>query len=89
MNDEAGKIWSRAEIESPCTRVCVIHPEARICTGCFRSIDEITQWSKMTPETRREIMENLPERESLLKLRRGGREARLERAARRSRGEDV
>ncbi|CUH80009.1 DUF1289 domain-containing protein [Tropicibacter naphthalenivorans] len=70
-------IWKRQEIESPCTKVCVIHPAARICTGCFRSIDEITRWSKMTHEERRETMKALPSREGLLKQRRGGRAARL------------
>ncbi len=77
MKDD--KVWSRDEIESPCVRVCVVHPEARICTGCFRSIDEITRWSKMSAEDRREVMEALPDRANLLKKRRGGRAARLAR----------
>jgi len=73
------KVWSRDEIESPCVRVCVVHPEARICTGCYRSIDEITRWSKMSAEARREVIDALPDRASLLKKRRGGRAARLNR----------
>jgi predicted Fe-S protein YdhL (DUF1289 family) len=73
------EVWSRDEIESPCIRVCVVHPEARICTGCYRSIDEITRWSKMSPEARREVIAALPDRASLLKKRRGGRAARLAR----------
>ena len=77
MKDD--KVWSRDEIESPCVRVCVVHPEARICTGCYRSIDEITRWSKMSAEARREVIEALPDRASLLKKRRGGRAARLTR----------
>ena len=70
-------IWKRAEIESPCVNVCVIHPETRLCTGCARSIDEIGNWSRMTPEARREVMADLPNRASLLKQRRGGRSARM------------
>ena len=35
------EIWQRDEIESPCVKLCVVHPEARICVGCYRSIDEI------------------------------------------------
>jgi predicted Fe-S protein YdhL (DUF1289 family) len=77
VNDD--EVWSRDEIESPCIRVCVVHPEARICTGCYRSIDEITRWSKMSAEARREVIEALPDRASLLKKRRGGRAARLAR----------
>lgn len=70
-------IWKRDEIESPCIKICVIHPEARLCTGCLRSIDEITAWSKLSPDARRAIMADLPAREPLIKKRRGGREARL------------
>ena len=71
--------WRRDEIESPCVRVCVVHTEAGICTGCLRSIDEITRWSKMSGDERREIMAVLPDRAGLLKKRRGGRAARLSR----------
>lgn len=74
-----GEIWKRDEIESPCIKICVIHPAERLCTGCLRSIDEITEWSRMTPDVRRAVMEELPERASRLKQRRGGRAARLSR----------
>ena len=73
------EIWKRNEVESPCVRICVVHPEARICTGCYRTTDEIARWSKMTPEERREIMEALPDRAPMLRKRRGGRAARLNR----------
>ena len=74
-------IWTRDEIESPCIKLCVIHPDARICMGCYRTGDEIAGWSKMTPETRHEIMATLPERASTIpKARRGGRAARLKRS---------
>lgn len=78
MNDNT-PVWTRDEIESPCVRICVVHPEARICTGCLRTIEEIGRWSKMTPEERREIMAALPGRTGLLRKRRGGRAARLSR----------
>jgi len=70
-------VWKRDEIESPCIKVCVIHPAERLCTGCLRSIDEITNWSRMTPMARRAVMEDLPSRAPRLKQRRGGRAARL------------
>ena len=78
MNDTP--VWTRDEIESPCVRICVVHPEARICTGCHRTIDEISRWSRMTTEERREVMEALPDRAALLRKRRGGRAARLSRS---------
>ncbi|MFC2967821.1 DUF1289 domain-containing protein [Acidimangrovimonas pyrenivorans] len=73
MNDE---VWKRDEIESPCVKICVIHPEARLCVGCHRSVDEIAAWSRMAPETRRQIMAELSARAPLLAKRRGGRAGR-------------
>ena len=75
MTDE---VWKRNEIESPCVKICVLHPEARICIGCYRSGDEIAGWSRMTPEARRDVMQTLPERAANLpRTRKGGRTARL------------
>lgn len=71
------QIWARAEIESPCVKVCVIHPETRLCVGCARSIDEIGSWSQLTPESRAAIMDELPSRSAAPKKRRGGRTNRL------------
>ena len=76
MNDDT---WKRNEVESPCVKICVVHPETRLCTGCARSIDEITAWSRLTPEARREIMADLPNRTAAPKIRRGGRAGRLAR----------
>lgn len=70
-------VWRRAEIESPCVKICVIHPETRLCTGCRRSLDEIGLWSRMSPEERREIMAELPTRTAAPTTRRGGRAGRL------------
>ena len=73
MNDA---FWTRDEIESPCVKICVIHPEAQICIGCLRSGNEIANWSRISPEARRTLMAELPSRSALLKKRRGGRGAR-------------
>ncbi len=70
-------VWKRKEIDSPCIQVCVVHPTERICTGCYRTIDEIAQWSRMTAQARQEIMAELPARAPRLKQRRGGPSARL------------
>ena len=73
-------VWQRAEIESPCQKICVLHREARICIGCHRTGDEIARWSRMSPEERRTIMAELPARGAGLTTRRGGRRARLKRS---------
>ncbi|MEM9317390.1 MAG: DUF1289 domain-containing protein [Pseudomonadota bacterium] len=72
-------VWRRDEVQSPCINVCVIHPEARICAGCHRTIEEITAWSRLSDEARRVVLEQLPNRAGMLKTRRGGRAARLKR----------
>ncbi|ATG46657.1 DUF1289 domain-containing protein [Celeribacter ethanolicus] len=72
-------IWKRDEIESPCTKICQIHPDTRLCLGCARSIDEIGRWSSMSAEERRAIMAELPNRSPAPTKRRGGRAARLKR----------
>lgn len=79
MNDES---FNRPKgpppkVTSPCVQICVVHPVERICTGCFRTIDEITRWQIMTPDERAEITSALPARAPRLAKRRGGRAARL------------
>ncbi|MGB2201962.1 MAG: DUF1289 domain-containing protein, partial [Pseudooceanicola atlanticus] len=71
------KIWKRDEPQSPCIKVCVIHPQERLCTGCLRTIDEIAAWGRLSPDERRAIMAELPSRKPRLQTRRGGRAARL------------
>ena len=62
-------IWTRDEIESPCKKICLIHPEAKICVGCHRTREEIALWSRMTPDERAEVSAALPDCESLLSRR--------------------
>ncbi|MEL6958574.1 MAG: DUF1289 domain-containing protein [Pseudomonadota bacterium] len=78
--ESSDHIWKRAEIESPCIKVCVIHPETRLCTGCLRSIDEIGAWSQMSADDRSAIMAELPSRKAGPVTRRGGRAARMKRS---------
>ncbi len=74
MTDDptSDRIWKRAEIESPCVKLCVLHPETQLCVGCARSMDEIGAWSRMTPAARAEVMAQLPGR-AVSPGRRGGR----------------
>ena len=53
-------VWKRDEVQSPCVKLCTIHPAERICVGCYRSIDEISAWSRLTPAERTAIMAELP-----------------------------
>jgi predicted Fe-S protein YdhL (DUF1289 family) len=77
MSDEP---WRRDEVESPCVKVCLVHPEAGICIGCHRTIEEIASWSAMSAEARRAVLAELPARAARLRpARRGGRAGRLDR----------
>jgi predicted Fe-S protein YdhL (DUF1289 family) len=49
-------------IESPCTKVCVVHPAHAICIGCGRSLDEIARWMALSDTERTAIMAQLPAR---------------------------
>ncbi len=49
------------KIISPCIDKCVINKEG-YCTGCFRSIREISEWAAMTNQERQKIMSQLEER---------------------------
>ena len=72
-------VWRRDEIESPCIKICMIHPETGLCTGCHRTRAEIAGWTRMSPEERREVMSDLPARAAAKRPRRGGRAGRLAR----------
>ena len=49
------------EFSTPCIGVCQYDNED-ICRGCFRTLDEISNWALMTEEERKEIMKKLNKR---------------------------
>jgi hypothetical protein len=49
-------------IETPCVRVCVVHPTLQLCMTCGRSLDEIARWTALTTLERGRIMAQLPPR---------------------------
>ena len=74
------KPWQRDEPQSPCQNICVIHPDAKICIGCYRTIDEISAWSQLGKDARIALIEALPDRAGLLKTgRKGGRGSKMRR----------
>jgi predicted Fe-S protein YdhL (DUF1289 family) len=69
------------QIESPCILVCSMDIKTGYCFGCGRTRDEISGWITMAPETRREIMNELPARLETVE-RKPRRETRRSRMAR-------
>jgi len=73
MNDQ---LFQRDEEDSPCVRLCVMHPRENLCIGCYRSLQEIADWPAMSPAARAALRASLPERAPRLRRRAGGRKAR-------------
>lgn len=47
---------------TPCISICVIDPETEFCEGCGRTLDEISNWSRMTADERNAVMAELKAR---------------------------
>jgi len=47
-------------IETPCVKICTLDARSGVCLGCGRTIDEIAQWSAMSPEVRSLVIGELP-----------------------------
>jgi len=58
------------EIETPCTKVCVVDPVSGLCRGCGRSLAEIASWTSLSVEERRRVMADLPNRMAVATTRR-------------------
>jgi hypothetical protein len=53
---------SITDIDTPCARICVVHPRLNLCVGCGRTLDEIARWIELGDAERRRIMTQLPAR---------------------------
>ncbi len=42
--------------------VCTVDGASGLCLGCFRTLQEIATWSRMTDEARAAVMTDLPSR---------------------------
>ncbi|MEI7969165.1 MAG: DUF1289 domain-containing protein [Betaproteobacteria bacterium] len=52
------------DVPSPCIDVCAIERGTGLCRGCFRSLDEIANWSRYSAEQKRAVLAALPVRKS-------------------------
>ncbi|HET7626334.1 MAG TPA: DUF1289 domain-containing protein [Verrucomicrobiae bacterium] len=48
-------------VSSPCVKICQLDQRG-ICLGCFRSLDEIARWSRMTEHEKAQVTAALDER---------------------------
>ena len=51
-----------ANIPSPCLSVCRMDTRGALCDGCFRTIEEIAEWSRIGDARKKEIWGNIATR---------------------------
>lgn len=54
-------------IKTPCIKVCVVDGESGLCMGCYRRLNEVAGWTKLTDAERDAILAELPSRRSLIR----------------------
>ncbi|WP_349431631.1 DUF1289 domain-containing protein [Methylomarinum sp. Ch1-1] len=50
-------------VESPCVGRCCLNEED-VCLGCYRSLEEISNWTLVDNEVRRRYLENIVQRKA-------------------------
>jgi len=50
------------EVASPCVSVCEMDEDSGLCTGCYRTLEEIATWSSIPNQKRWEIVKSLGKR---------------------------
>lgn len=56
-----------APIKTPCVKVCVVDGESGLCMGCYRRLNEVAGWAKLSDAERETIMGELKGRRSLIR----------------------
>ena len=51
------------EVTSPCIGICAVDDLSGLCLGCFRNMDEISQWWDMNDAERSKVMSQLADRQ--------------------------
>ena len=53
-------------VKSPCIEDCRIDRQSKLCRGCFRTIEEIQSWLKMSDHARRDLLRECQRRAAKL-----------------------
>ncbi len=62
MNGPRNSGVPAADPPSPCVSICTLDAAGTLCTGCFRTLDEIALWSDLEPDEKRAVLAQLPAR---------------------------
>ena len=49
-------------MESPCAKICLYDRARQLCSGCGRTLEEITGWTSLSADERSRVMAKLPQR---------------------------
>lgn len=49
---------------SPCVQICTLD-DANVCVGCYRTLEEIGGWARMSPDEQRSVIRRARERGAL------------------------
>ena len=52
-------------LPSPCISICKLNKSTGFCDGCFRTINEISEWPSMTDVERMSLLETLRQRQGI------------------------
>jgi uncharacterized protein len=50
------------DIASPCNKICILDSAGNLCTGCYRTLDEIAKWSEFSAREKRAVLASLVDR---------------------------
>jgi predicted Fe-S protein YdhL (DUF1289 family) len=53
-----------AAVPSPCVNVCRMDAASGLCTGCWRTIDEIAAWSTLDDDGKRQVWQAIELRQA-------------------------
>ncbi|MGS5089087.1 DUF1289 domain-containing protein [Hydrogenophaga sp. A37] len=51
------------EVPSPCISVCQMNPATDLCSGCYRTVEEIAAWSGLGDQARLVVWERIEARQ--------------------------
>lgn len=62
IRDRAAELPADGPVLSPCISVCRMDAATGLCEGCFRTLDEIAEWSILDDEEKRAVWRQLAQR---------------------------
>ena len=55
-------------VKSPCTNICKMSTDGKLCIGCGRSMEEIVNWAYLSNDEKEKIIQKIYNRSILKKI---------------------